>query len=76
MRIDEIYNMFAFLCIPVVVVTIFRLGIIQSIRNKEKYKVKNSFILTIGLYISGIWVLVTLCTFIIDMLYYVRVYFF
>ena len=52
MRIDEIYNMFAFLGIPVVVVTIFRLGIIQSIRNKEKYKVKNSFILTIGLYIS------------------------
>ena len=76
MRIDEIYNMFAFLGIPVVVVTIFRLGIIQSIRNKEKYKVKNSFILTIGLYTSGIWVLVTLCTFIIDMLYYVRVYFF
>ena len=49
---------------------------LRLIKNKEKYNEKNSVILTIGLYISGIWVLVTFSTFIIDVLYFVRVYLF
>ena len=77
MRIDEVYNFFVFFfLIPVIIVTLFRLCMLRLIKNKEKYNEKNSVILTIGLYISGIWVLVTFSTFIIDVLYFVRVYLF